>query len=373
MLFVNEKARIFQIRYGFLKMTKKSTRKIQVGNVQIGGDSPVIVQSMTNTDTRNTEATLAQIGRLVAKGCELVRVAVPDMAARDSLVKIVSQSPISVIADIHFDWRLAVASIECGVSGIRINPGNIGSEENVKRVIDAAKSNGCAIRLGVNSGSIKKNILEKYGHPTSEAMVESALEYLKIFEKQGFDNLKFSLKSSSVLDTIKAYRTMHAKCDYPLHLGVTEAGGALRGTVKSSIAMGILLSEGIGDTIRVSLTDEPEKEVQVAWEILRSLGLRQHGPEIISCPTCGRTEIDLISLVSAVESIVADYEAPIKIAVMGCVVNGPGEAREADIGLAGGKDQGIIFKKGKVIKSVKGHQEMLEYFVKEVKALLEKK
>lgn len=352
-------------------MAKSSTRKIYVGGVPVGGGSPIMVQSMTNTDTRNIEATAAQIGRLAAKGCEVVRVAVPDMAACSSFKQITGLSPVPLVADIHFDWRLAVASMESGAVGVRINPGNIGSESNIKRVIDAAKSNNCVIRIGVNSGSIKKNILAKYGHPTPEAMVESALENIDFFEKQGFYNLKISIKSSSVLDTIKAYRLIHAKCNYPLHLGVTEAGGGIRGTVKSSIGLGILLAEGIGDTIRVSLTDYPEREVEVAWEILRSLNLRHHGPEIISCPTCGRTEIDLFSMVSAIEKMVVDCKKPIKIAVMGCVVNGPGEAREADIGVAGGKDMGIIFKKGKVIGSAKGDKAILEYFEKELQALLE--
>lgn len=330
-----------------------------------------MVQSMTNTDTRDANSTLGQIMRLADKGCEVVRVAVPDKTASSSLVEIVSGSPVPIVADIHYDWQLAITSMEAGVAGIRINPGNIGSKNNVKKIIDAAKMHKCVIRIGVNSGSVQKNILARYGHPTPEAMVESALEYMNFFENHGFYDIKFSIKSSSVPNTLKAYRLMHQKCEYPLHIGVTEAGAGIRGITKSAVGLGILLSEGIGDTLRVSLTEEPEKEVQTAWEILRSLGLRFHGPEVISCPTCGRTEIDLFSLVSEVEDIVSHYKKPIKVAVMGCTVNGPGEAREADIGIAGGKDQGIIFKKGRIIKSVRGHKVMLEQFANELKALLE--
>lgn len=347
------------------------TRKIYVGNVPLGGDAPVVVQSMTNTDTRNVDNTLEQIIKLATLGCEIIRIAIPDKAAINALRKIIAMSPIPVIADIHFDWNLAVQAIEAGAHGIRINPGNIGSNRRVERIIAAARQNNCVIRIGVNSGSIQKNLLDKYGRPTPEAMVESALEYKNFFEKNNFENIKFSLKSSNVTDTIKAYRIMRSKCDYPLHLGITEAGNLLRGAVKSAIGIGTLLAEGIGETIRVSLTDNPEKEITVAWEILRSLNIRYYGPEIISCPTCGRTEIDIFGLVSAIEKMVAGCPHPIKIAVMGCVVNGPGEAKEADIGIAGGKENGIIFKKGKVVKVVNGIQAMLEEFSLEFKEILE--
>lgn len=347
-------------------MAADSSRRIWLGGLPIGGGAPVLVQSMTNTDTRDVEATLAQIGRLCAAGCEAVRVAVPDQAAARAVWEIAAKSPAPVIADIHFDWRLAVASVEAGVAGLRINPGNIGGAANVDRVVDAARANGAIMRIGVNSGSLQKEILAKYGRPTAEALAESALAHARLLEKRGFYEFKLSLKSSSVPDTVEAYRAAARLCDYPLHIGVTEAGTFRAGAVKSAVGLGILLSEGIGDTIRVSLTAPPEEEVAVAWDILGALGLRRRGAEIISCPTCGRTEIDLLGLAGAVEKAVAGVTAPIKIAVMGCVVNGPGEAREADIGIAGGRDRGIIFRKGKVVRSVNGQERLLAAFLEEL-------
>ena len=278
-----------------------------------------------------------------------------------------------LIADIHFDYRLALSVLEAGVQGLRINPGNIGSRKNVDAVVDAAKANGAVLRIGVNGGSLEKKLLQKYGGATPEAMVESALGHVRLLEKREFYDTKISLKSSSVLETIAAYRLLADRCDYPLHIGVTEAGGLLRGSVKSSVGLGILLWEGIGDTLRVSLTADPVEEVVVAWEILRALGLRRHGPEIISCPTCGRTEIDLLSLAAEVERRLAGETADIKVAVMGCVVNGPGEAREADLGLAGGRDKGIIFRKGEIIRTVRGQGALLTAFMEELNTLLTEK
>ncbi len=329
-----------------------------------------MVQSMTNTDTRDVEATLTQISRLASAGCEAVRVAVPDEHAASTLAAIVDKSPLPIIADIHFDHRLAMASLDAGVAGIRINPGNIGSAARVDMVVDAAKANGATVRIGVNSGSLEKHLLAQYGRPCPEALAQSAIGHVRRFEDRGFGNMKISIKSSSVLDTIAACRRLRQLCDYPLHLGITEAGGLMRGTVKSSVGLGILLHEGIGDTIRVSLTADPVREVEVAWEILRALGLRRRGPEIISCPTCGRTEIDLFALAQAVENAVANSTADIKIAVMGCVVNGPGEAREADLGIAGGRDKGIIFRHGQVVRSVRGQEALLAAFMEELEQTL---
>ena len=335
-----------------MELPRKQTRQLKLGSVRIGGGAPIVVQSMTNTDTRDVEATLGQIKRLHDAGCEIVRVAVPDETAARALRAIHDASPIPVIADIHFDYRLALIALEAGLEGLRINPGNIGERKNVEMVVDAAKAQGAVIRVGVTSGSVEKRLLEQYGGPTPQAMVESALGHVRILEEHGFYDTKISIKSSSVLNTIECYRLLSQRCDYPLHLGVTEAGGVLRGAIKSSVGMGVLLSEGIGDTLRVSLTAAPEEEMTVAWELRRALGLRQRGPEIISCPTCGRTEIDLIGLAQEVERRLATETAPIKVAVMGCVVNGPGEARDADLGMAGGRDKGIIFRTGEVIRSV---------------------
>ncbi len=353
-----------------MELPRKQTRQLKLGSVRIGGGAPIVVQSMTNTDTRDVEATLGQIKRLHDAGCEIVRVAVPDETAARALRAIHDASPIPVIADIHFDYRLALMALEAGLEGLRINPGNIGERKNVEMVVDAAKARGAVIRVGVNSGSVEKRLLEQYGGPTPQAMVESALGHVRILEEHGFYDTKISIKSSSVLNTIECYRLLSQRCDYPLHLGVTEAGGILRGAIKSSVGMGVLLSEGIGDTLRVSLTAAPEEEMTVAWELLRALGLRQRGPEIISCPTCGRTEIDLIGLAQEVERRLRTENAPIKVAVMGCVVNGPGEAREADLGMAGGRDKGIIFRKGEVIRSVRGQEALLAAFMEELDKLL---
>lgn len=353
-----------------MELPRKQTRQLKLGSVRIGGGAPIVVQSMTNTDTRDVEATLGQIKRLHDAGCEIVRVAVPDETAARALRVIHDASPIPVIADIHFDYPLALMALEAGLEGLRINPGNIGERKNVEMVVDAAKARGAVIRVGVNSGSVEKRLLEQYGGPTPQAMVESALGHVRILEEHGFYDTKISIKSSSVLNTIECYRLLSQRCDYPLHLGVTEAGGVLRGAIKSSVGMGVLLSEGIGDTLRVSLTAAPEEEMTVAWELLRALGLRQRGPEIISCPTCGRTEIDLIGLAQEVERRLRTENAPIKVAVMGCVVNGPGEAREADLGMAGGRDKGIIFRKGEVIRSVRGQEALLAAFMEELDKLL---
>ncbi len=337
----------------------RQTKALHIGPVRIGGGAPVVVQSMTNTDTRDPMATLMQIGRLAKAGCEVARLAVPDEKAAAALPDIVTASPLPLVADIHFSHKLAVAALEAGVHALRINPGNIGGKSRVDRVVDAAKAHGASIRIGVNSGSLEKPLLDKYGGPTPEAMVESALGHVRMLEERGFDAIKISLKSSQVLPTIGAYRLLASRCDYPLHVGITEAGTLLRGAVKSAVGIGILLAEGLGDTIRVSLTHDPVREVEVAWQILAALGLRRRGPEIIACPTCGRTEIDLIRLAEAVEERLRDVPEIFTVAVMGCVVNGPGEAREADVGIAGGRGKGILFRRGEVVRSVSGDQEAL--------------
>ncbi len=331
----------------------------------MGGDAPVSVQSMTNTDTRKVQETVAQVKRLEAAGCELIRVAVVDMEAAAAIRPIRDQIHIPLIADIHFDHRLAVASMENGAQAIRINPGNIGGPGKLAKVVDAAKAHGVSIRVGVNSGSLEKDILKKHGHPTPSALVESALRNVDLLENQGFNEIKISIKSSDPLNTVAAYKELAAQCDYPFHLGVTEAGGLIAGTVKSSVALGILLYEGIGDTFRISLTRDPVEEVRVGYEILRALNIRHRGPELISCPTCGRCQVNLFNLADEVEHHIQNMETPLKIAVMGCVVNGPGEAKEADIGVAGGKGVGIIFKKGKLYKKV-AENELLEVFLKEL-------
>lgn len=349
-------------------MERKKTREVTVKNVKIGGNSEVVIQSMTNTDTRNVEETLKQIRTLYNAGCQIIRCAVLDMEAAESLKEITAKSPIPVVADIHFDYRLALKSIENGVSALRINPGNIGSRERVELVCRAAKEKNIPIRIGVNSGSIEKEILEKYKVPTAEGLVESALKHVKILEDLDFHDIVISIKSSNVPMMIEAYRLMSSKCNYPLHLGVTESGTVFKGTIKSSVGIGTLLAEGIGDTIRVSLTSDPVDEIKVAKEILKSLGLRKGGLEFISCPTCGRTQIDLIGIAEEVEKRLENINKDIKVAVMGCVVNGPGEAREADIGIAGGKGEGIIFKKGKIIKKVK-ESELVDELMKEIDSL----
>lgn len=347
---------------------RKQTKQIAVGNVLIGNNNPIAVQSMTNTDTRDVDATVAQIHAIEDAGCEIIRVAVLDLDAAAAIKKIRDKISIPLIADIHFDHRLAVASMESGAHGIRINPGNLGGAEKLKYVVDAAKVHHISIRVGVNSGSVEKDILKKYGHPTPEALVESGLRNVKLLEDYGFTDIKISIKSSDVLNTIDAYRLLSKATDYPLHLGVTEAGGLIGGTVKSSVALGILLYEGIGDTFRISLTRDPVEEIRVCYELLRSLKIRQRGPELISCPTCGRCQIDLFGLAEKVEQHIQKMETPLKVAVMGCIVNGPGEAKEADIGLAGGNGLGIIFKHGKLFKKVP-EKELYDVFVAELDAM----
>lgn len=337
-------------------INRKKTRQIYVGNVPVGGGNPIAVQSMTKTDTRDVNATVNQILSLESAGCEIIRLAVPDMEAAKAIGKIKAQlherlTPI--IADIHFDWRLALEAIRQGVDGLRLNPGNIGAKWKVKEVVLAAKEMNIPIRIGVNAGSLEKELLQKYGHPTPDALVESAEGHIRILEELDFYNIKVSLKASNVMKTVDAYRLFSEKHDYPLHIGISEAGPPFSGMIKSAVGLGILLSEGIGDTIRVSLTAEPEEEIRVAYEILKSLGLRQRGPEIISCPTCGRCQIDLRPLAQKVEIALKEFKKPMSVAVMGCVVNGPGEAREADFGIAGGKGMGLVFKKGEVVKKVK--------------------
>lgn len=355
-----------------MNIERKITRQIKVGKVAIGGGAPMAVQSMTNTDTRDVEATVAQIKGLEGAGCEIIRVAVVDLVAAAAISKIREQISIPLIADIHFDSRLAVAAMEHGAQGIRINPGNIGGVAKLARVVAAAKAHKVSIRVGVNSGSVEKDILDKYGHPVPAALVESALRNIALLEEMDFREIKVSIKSSDVLTTVDAYRQLSAACDYPLHLGVTEAGGLIAGTVKSSVALGLLLAEGIGDTFRISLTRDPLEEIRVAYELLRSLHIRNRGPEIISCPTCGRCQVDLFGLAEKVEAYVQDIETPLKVAVMGCVVNGPGEAREADLGVAGGHGVGIIFKKGELYKKVP-EGELLEVFLAEIDKMVEEK
>ncbi len=336
-----------------IKINRKKTRKIFVGNVPIGGDAPIVVQSMTKTDTLDIMSTITQIKSLEEAGCEIVRVAVRDETAADALVDIIKGVKIPVIADIHFDWRLAIKAISGGINGLRINPGNIGALWRVKELVDACKDKSIPIRIGVNAGSLQKDILDKYSHPNPEAIVESAERHIDILNDLGFDLIKVSLKASSVLTTVEAYRIFSERYDFPLHIGISEAGPMLNGIVKSSVGIGMLLAEGIGDTVRVSLTADPLKEVKTAYEILRSLEIRQRGVNIISCPACGRCRVDLMRIVSKAESRLNDINKNISVAIMGCEVNGPGEAREADYGIAGGKGVGLLFKKGEIIKKVK--------------------
>jgi (E)-4-hydroxy-3-methylbut-2-enyl-diphosphate synthase len=352
-----------------MEIKRKKTRRILVGNVPIGGDAPVAVQSMTNTDTRDVVSTTDQIRRLFEAGCEIVRLAVPDMEAAGAFRQIRIKAPVPLIADIHFDHRLALAALDAGADGLRINPGNIGGRKAVQEVARAARESKTPIRIGVNAGSLHRDILRKFGGPCPEAMLESAVAQIRLLEDLGFDNIKISLKSSSVLDTIRAYELLSEEVDYPLHLGVTEAGTLIAGTVKSALGIGSLLMKGIGDTFRVSLTRDPLDEVRVAFEILRALNIRRRGPEIISCPTCGRCEIDLFGLVDKVERALAGIEASPKVAIMGCVVNGPGEAREADVGIAGGRGQGILFRKGEHVRKVP-EPELADVLIDEVKRLV---
>ncbi|HOA40420.1 MAG TPA: flavodoxin-dependent (E)-4-hydroxy-3-methylbut-2-enyl-diphosphate synthase [Halanaerobiales bacterium] len=347
---------------------RRKTRKIYYGNVPLGGDAPITVQSMTTTKTADVEATVKQIQDLSAAGCEIIRVAVPDLDSAKQLGKIREQIDIPLIADIHFDYRLALEAIEQGVEGLRLNPGNIGQAERVKEIATKARAARIPIRIGVNSGSIEKGILEKYGGPTAEGMVESALGHIRILEDNDFQDIVISLKATDVMMTIRAYELMAERVDYPFHIGITEAGTIWAGTIKSAVGVGALLSRGIGDTVRVSLTGDPLEEVKVGWQILKALRLRKRGAEIISCPTCGRNEIDLISLAKQVEDLLDKYDKEITVAVMGCVVNGPGEAREADIGIAGGRGVGLIFRKGEIIKKVP-EDKLLEELEKEINLL----
>ena len=360
---------------------RRKTRQISVGKVKIGGNAKVSVQSMTKTDTRDVKATVAQIKKLEKSRCEIVRVAVKDEDAATCIKDIKSQISIPLIADIHFDYKLALKSIEQGADGIRINPGNIGGSEKVKEIIRACREKGISIRVGVNSGSIEKKILEKYGKPSAEAMVESALKHLEIFEEEDFYDIKVSLKASDVLRTINAYRLFAKKADklssgknggYPLHLGVTEAGTVFTGVIKSSIGIGILLNEGIGDTIRVSLTGDPVDEVRAGYAILRSLELREEGLDLISCPTCGRCQIDVEKIAEEVEERLSHIKAPLRVAVMGCIVNGPGEAKDAHVGIAGGTGEGLLFKEGKIIKKLE-EKDLVDAIVDEVEKLIDEK
>ena len=341
---------------------RRNTKQIHIGKVAIGGGAPVSVQSMTNTDTADIPSTVEQIKALAAVGADIVRLAVPNMDAAHALGSIVKAVDVPLIADIHFDYKLALEAINQGVAGLRLNPGNIGGARHVKAVVEEAKVNRIPIRIGVNAGSLSRHILKKFGGATAEGLVESALEHVRLLEDEGFFDMKISLKANNVPLTIAAYRLMSEKVDYPLHIGITEAGTVTSGTIKSAVGIGTLLAEGIGDTIRVSLTGDPIVEVKVANEILKSLGLREYGATLISCPTCGRTKIDLASIAEQVEARLATVNEPITVAVMGCVVNGPGEARDADIGIAGADGEGIVFRRGKIIRKVPESELVAELF-----------
>jgi (E)-4-hydroxy-3-methylbut-2-enyl-diphosphate synthase len=358
---------MFKVMHSVIQ--RKKTRQITLGSVKIGGDASVAVQSMCNTDTRDAEATLAQIRRLEAAGCEIVRLAVPDAEAAQALGKIRKSAAMPLVADIHFDYRLALEAVKQGVDGLRINPGNIGGRDKVAEVVRGCKDRSIPIRIGVNAGSLEKHLLEKYGHPTAEAIVESAFGHIRILEELNYRDIKVSLKASDVMTTVAAYRLFSSKSDYPLHIGISEAGTLFSGTVKSSVGLGILLAEGIGDTMRVSLTADPVEEVRAAYEILKALKVRQRGVNIISCPTCGRTEIDIIGLAQEVERRLSHVKEPLTVAVMGCVVNGPGEAREADVGIAGGKGVGLLFKHGEIISKF-DEMELADVLVREVENIV---
>ncbi len=352
-------------------MMRRKSRVVNIGSCRIGGDNPVVVQSMCSTDTRNVEATVAQIRALEAAGCQITRVAVVDSEAAAAIRRIKADIAIPLVADIHFDYRLALQSLAAGADALRINPGNIGDRKRVQAVVSACKEKNIPIRIGVNSGSLDKQMLQRYGAVCAEAMVESALENVKLLEDMDFREIKISLKASSVRLTLEAYRLMAARVDYPLHIGITEAGTKDRALIKSALGLGMLLHEGIGDTIRVSLTGDPVDEVWAAYEILRNLGLSQRGVELISCPTCGRCEIDMIPLAEAVDQAIRNLEQPLKVAVMGCVVNGPGEAREADVGIAGGRGFGLLFRQGEIIRKVPA-AEMLSALLQEIDKLSKK-
>jgi len=349
---------------------RKETRQIHIGKVAIGGGAPISVQSMTNTKTADTEATVAQINALQAAGCDIVRLAVPDMEAALNLGNIIKKVKVPLVADIHFDYRLALEAINQGISALRLNPGNIGGEANVKAVVAEAKAHGIPIRIGVNAGSLDKKLLAKYGGVTAEALVESAMEHVRILEAQDFYDMKISLKAHDVPLTLAAYQLMSETVDYPLHLGITEAGTARTGMIKSAVGIGALLAQGIGDTFRISLTGDPVVEVRVANEILKALGMREYGPTLISCPTCGRTSIDLAGIADEVDRRLQGISKPISVAVMGCVVNGPGEARGADVGIAGGNGEGLVFRKGEIIRKVK-ETELVEELFKEIDNILQ--
>ncbi|HEY7536090.1 MAG TPA: flavodoxin-dependent (E)-4-hydroxy-3-methylbut-2-enyl-diphosphate synthase [Thermodesulfobacteriota bacterium] len=346
---------------------RRATRQIALGKVKIGGGAPISVQSMTKTDTQDIPATVRQIMELEMAGCDIVRLAVPDIDAAKALGEIKRQVNIPIVSDIHFDYHLALEALNQGVDGLRINPGNIGSKQRIKAVVDAAKDRGVPIRIGVNSGSLEKEILGRFGSPTAEALAESAFKHVQILEDLDFRDIKISVKSTDVMTMIEAYRIIAEKTDYPLHLGVTEAGTMKMGTIKSAIGIGTLLTDGIGDTVRVSLTGDPVQEVHVGIDILRSIGIKQNGVEIISCPGCGRLEIDLMKLVEEVEDRVKNIQLdkPIKVAILGCVVNGPGEAAEADLGIAGGHGKGMLYKEGKLIKSLK-EEELVDALIEEI-------
>ncbi len=347
---------------------RRNTRKIRVGNIFVGGDAPISIQSMTNTKTSDVESTVSQIQELTNAGCDIIRVAVPDMEAAEAISKIKERITIPLVADIHFDYKLALKAMENGVDKIRINPGNIGSFERVKEVVHMAKEREVPIRIGVNGGSLEKDLLNKYGHVCAEALVESALGHVQILEKLNFYNTVISIKSSDVKMSFEAHQILSQKTDYPLHIGVTEAGTPYSGTIKSAVGIGAMLLSGIGDTIRVSLTGDPVLEIKAAKEILKACGLYKKGVVFVSCPTCGRTQINLIDIAQKVEKALENIEKPIKVAVMGCVVNGPGEAREADIGIAGGKDSAVIFKKGEILRKVP-ESEVVEALLEEIKNL----
>lgn len=344
------------------------TRQILVGGIPIGGGAPVVIQSMLNTKTTDVEGSLRQIRALASAGCQIARLAVPNMEAARGFAEIAKESPLPLVADIHFDYKLAIAAAEGGAAKIRINPGNIGGEDRVKAVVEVCKEKHIPIRIGVNGGSLDKKLLEKYGHPTAEALVESAFQHLELLEKQGFYDTCVSMKSSTVPTMVAAARLFRSKCDYPIHIGVTETGPVKQGLIKSAMGIGALLLEGIGDTIRVSLTDDPVEEVYAAKDILKAAGLRKEGVNIISCPTCGRTRIDLIGLVNQVDAALKDCEKPITVAVMGCVVNGPGEAREADIGIAGGDGWGMLFEKGEQVEKLP-YEELLPALLRRIEKL----
>jgi (E)-4-hydroxy-3-methylbut-2-enyl-diphosphate synthase len=354
-----------------LTISRNSTRQIKVGNISVGGGAPISVQSMTNTQTQDVAATVDQIKRLEAAGCEIIRVAVPDEAAAFAIRDIKKQISIPIIADIHFDYRLAIQSAISGADGLRINPGNIGGNRKIRAVVDCATDQGIPIRIGVNAGSLEKELLAKYGGVTAEAMVESAMRHVALLQDMDFHDIKLSIKASDVSRTLSAYRLLSTKTDLPLHVGVTEAGGLFPGIVKSALGIGMLLSEGIGDTIRVSLTRDPVEEVRVGFEILRALDIRQRGIELISCPTCGRCSIDLFGLVERVEKTLLTKTLPLKVAIMGCVVNGPGEAREADIGVTGCDGMGILFKKGEVVRKFP-QENLVDVLIEEIEKIEDK-